>query len=357
MASTILDRYPIFLFDIDGVLVDVRASYHETVIRTVILYLREVLGLPVPDDLLGRKHVPVLKRMGGFNNDWNSAAAMLHVLLAELPPVAPPKERTPTSVRKAARPLATLPDLEERLRRAARRIFALERTVRERGGGLATVRALLHDHNAHLVLYGSWDPATDPLVRIYQEIYMGPELFRDVFALPPQYYQGPGLINEDRRIISPQTLEHLREHHRLGLVTGRPRVEAEYTLKRLGLWNYFQVLVCHDDVVEEMARRGTRESLSKPHPWPLARAADLLDKEGRLGVAYIGDTMDDMRAAVALRRQRPSLAIGCTYVHADAKAAAEHLRAAGADIIVHHPDEVAPSDGHSPGNTTSGRHP
>lgn len=358
IALTVALRdYPIFLFDIDGVLVDVRASYHETVIRTVLFYLRDVLGLPAPDDLLTREHVPVLKRMGGFNNDWNSAAAMLHVLLAELPPAPPPAEITPATVRQAARALAALPDLEERLRRGARRIFDLEQEAHRRGGGLATVRALLSDHNAHLVIYGTWDPRTDPIVRIYQEIYLGPDLFREVFGLAPRYYHGPGLIDRDRRIISPRTLEHLAGRHRLGLVTGRPRVEAEYTLKHLGLWEYFQMLVCHDDVVAEMARRGTRESLSKPHPWPLAHAAASLDPSGRLAVAYVGDTVDDVRAAVALRAQRSSLAIGCTYVHADAEAAAEHLRAAGADVIIHHPDEIAPNDGRTPDSTTSDRRP
>ncbi len=347
---------PIFLFDIDGVLVDVRESYHQVIVRTVILYLREVLDLPAPDDLVTGEHVAAAKRMGGFNNDWNTVAAILSVILAELPPAPVTEGADFPRVRRAARALARVSDLEERLRRGARRFLEMEKRVHARGGGLTTVQEDVGSHNAHLLLYGSWNPETDPVVRIYQELYLGPDLFREVYGMTPKYYRGPGFINRDRRIISYETLDVLAHHHRLGLVTGRPRAEAEYTLKHLGLWDYFDVLVSHDEVAAEMARRGTGESLSKPHPWPLAHAADHLDPSGRLGVAYIGDTVDDVRAAVALRAWRASLPIGCTYVHEEPEAGAEHLRAAGAEIIVHHPDEVVPIGVHMPDTPTRG-HP
>ncbi len=347
---------PIFLFDIDGVLVDVRDSYHQVIVRTVIFYLRDILGLLVPDDLVTTEHVAAAKRMGGFNNDWNTVAAILSVILAEFPQA--PTVDTPTiaDVQRAARALRQVSDGEERLRRGARRFLEMEDTVHARGGGLATVQREVGYRNAHLLLYGSWDPHTDLIVRIYQELYLGPDLFGEVYNLRAQYYHGPGLINRDRRIISYETLDALAQAHRLGLVTGRPRVEAEYTLRHLGLWDYFQVLVSHDEVVAEMARRGTTESLSKPHPWPLTSAANTLDPGGRMGVAYIGDTVDDVRAAVALRVWRPTLAIGCTYVHDAPEAAADHLRAAGADLIVHHPDELVPSGVRTPDTPTRDLH-
>ncbi len=330
----------LLLFDIDGVLIDVRPSYHRVIRMTVSTYLRRVLGLPVPDDLIGEAHVAAVKRMGGFNNDWNSVAAMLYTLVAHLPPVPEPHERTPTALRASVRPLAEDPDLLERLREGADALLRMEEDVRRAGGGLGAVRARAGSRNAHLVLYGPWNPETNLVLRIYQELYLGSSLFSQAYALPRQYAQGPGLIEDEVRIISLHTLDTLAEHHIMGLVTGRPRLEAEYALKRLGLWDYFQILVSHDEVVAEMARRGTREFLGKPHPWPLRAAASALDPHGQAPVAFVGDTGDDMRAAVALRAWRPSLAIGCTYVHENKVAAAAHLRREGADWVIDHPDTL-----------------
>ncbi len=334
----------LLLFDIDGVLIDVRPSYHQVIRRTVPTYLRDVLGLPADETLIGDEHVAAMKRMGGFNNDWNSVAAMLYTIVAHLPPVPPPPRPGIEALKESVTRALQGVDVRARLQEGARHILEMEARVRRAGGGLDSVRALVGPRNAHLVLYGPWDPKTNPVMRIYQELYLGAPLFTRVYGLEPRYNPGPGLIDAEVPIIYPRTLETLARRHPLGLVTGRPRLEAEYALKRLNLWDYFRVLVSHDDVLEEMARRGTREFLGKPHPWPLEAAARALDPEGRAAVDFVGDTVDDMRAAVALRARRPTRAIGCTYVHADPRAAAEHLRAAGADIIITHPDELEDND-------------
>lgn len=340
----------ILLFDLDGVLVDVRPSYHRVIIETVPLYLEKVLGLTVPPDLVGPEHVAALKRMGGFNNDWDLTAALLYVLVSHLPPMPSPS------------PAAGIPaighdplhsaDPAHLLRTAINSIFALEPRVRQLGGGLISLRALTGDRNAHAVLYHEWNPETNLVLRIYQERYLGPELMRQVYGLEQQYYVGPGLIDREERIISLTTVDALAQHHRLGIVTGRPRVEAEYALHRLGLAPYFPVLVTHDEVVEEMARRGTSRYLGKPHPWPLLQAASLLDPSGSLALAYVGDTGDDMRAAVAVRAARSSLAVGCTFVYNDQAAGEAELRSAGADLVVPHPDELL--DLSNPGSSSAG---
>ncbi len=330
----------VLLFDIDGVLIDVRPSYHRVIRRTVPTYLREVLGLPAPDDLIGEEHVAAMKRMGGFNNDWNTVAAMLYTLVSYLPPVPLPVALSPETLRDAVARTLVHVDVLPLLRQGAQHILEMEEEVRQAGGGLRSVRTSVGDRNAHLVLYGPWNPETNYILRIYQELYLGESLFPRVYDLPPRFHRGSGLIDAEIPIISPRVLAELARHYPLGLVTGRPRVEAEYALKRLDMWKYFHVLISHDDVVEEMVRRGTREFLGKPHPWPLEAAARALDPSGVLSVDFIGDTVDDMRAAVALRAHRPSRAIGCIHVHADPRTATEHLRLAGADVIVHHPDEV-----------------
>ncbi len=335
-----MSKNTLVLFDIDGVLVDVRPSYYRVIQKTVIFYLRDILGFPVPDDLVTEAHVAAVKRMGGFNNDWYSVVALLQTFLAAFPPVSPPAGEDVDALRAAVVPLTRVPDVEERLRAAAQRFLDIEPAVRSAGGGLQGVIAVVGTRNHFLIRSGTWDPKDDLVVRIYQEIYLGPALFQQVYGMPAQFYHGPGLIDDEVRIISVETVAQLAEQYPLGLVTGRPRIEAEYALKHLHLWSYFRVLVSLDEVRMEMQRRGTEEFLGKPHPWSLLEAARVLDPGGRAAVVFVGDTNDDMRAAVRARPWRHTLAVGCTYVHKDPDEAARHLREAGADIIIHHPDEV-----------------
>lgn len=331
----------VVLFDIDGVLVDVRASYHRVIVETVTAYLQRILDWPVPSDLVGLEHVAALKRVGGFNNDWNTVAAMLHVLVAHLPPASFPTEPTPAAVREAARPLATLPDLVPRLRRGAEHLLALEAAARRLGGGLEAISRLLSRHNAALVLYPQpLTPDQNVIVRLYQERYLGPQLFQEVHGLMPSYFRERGLIDEEKAFVRPDVLARLSRRFPLGIVTGRPRAEAVYALRRLGLWRHCRVLVSHDEVVAEMARRNSDEPLGKPHPWPLKQAADTLDPQHERPVVFFGDTVDDVQAAVRLREWRPSIAVGCTWAYEDSQAAAEHLQEAGADVIIHKPEEI-----------------
>ena len=77
---------------------------------------------------------------------------------------------------------------------------------------------------------------------------------------------------------------------KLAIATGRPREEARHALERFRIADLFAAVVTHDDVVEANAR-------GKPDPWPLQEAARRIGVVD--GCAYIGDTPDDMRAAVS----------------------------------------------------------
>ncbi len=342
MRSSALPTPPwIVLFDIDGVLVDVRPSYHRVIGETVNLYLHHVLGLPVPTDLIGEAHVAALKRVGGFNNDWHTVAAILHVLVAHLPPAPPVTAATPEAVRQAAQAFKLDTNVLRRLRTAARHVLALEHPAREQGGGLAAIRRLVPDHNSHLVLFPPHlTPEANIIVRIYQERYLGPHLFQEIHGMSPRYWQKAGLIDAEVALVPVALVADLAAHFPLGLVTGRPRAEAVYALQRLGFWPYFRVLISHDEVAKEMARRRTDEPLGKPHPWPLQQAARKLDPTGRLPVVFLGDTVDDIRATVRLRSERTTVAVGCTWAYEDVHEAASHLRAAGADVIFTQPEEL-----------------
>jgi HAD superfamily phosphatase len=91
-----------------------------------------------------------------------------------------------------------------------------------------------------------------------------------------------GLIERERWIAKPGTLERLGERFQLAVFTGRPREEAQLTLERFARGVVFDPIVAMEDVTAH-----------KPDPEGLLRI------ENR--AYYVGDTVDDARAARAAR--------------------------------------------------------
>ncbi len=105
-----------------------------------------------------------------------------------------------------------------------------------------------------------------------------------------QLYLGSGntgFINNESLIIDPEILKEFSGRYKLGIVTGRPAVEAEYTLKRFGIRRYFKSLVALED---------TLPGKSKPNPFGI----NFAKKELKVSRAvYLGDAVDDIIAAEA----------------------------------------------------------
>lgn len=180
------------LFDMDGVLVDVRDSYRKTIARTVESFTgRE----PSPAD------IQQLKDQGGYNCDW----------------------------------------------------ALTERLIRD-----AAVTVDRQD-----------------VVDRFQQLFLGEN--------------GNGLIQNERPLVDPGMLNRLKKRFRLGLVTGRPAAETRLTLERLGLTELFDVIVTREAIP---ADRG------KPEPDGLLQAMQKLNVNTGI---YLGDTVDDMRAALRAR--------------------------------------------------------
>ncbi len=103
------------------------------------------------------------------------------------------------------------------------------------------------------------------------------ETFNDLFL-------NQGLIHRERWIPRDGLLDRLTERFELAIFTGRSTLEAEITLNRQGLRDRF-LLVTSSDVVNE-----------KPAPDGLLKIAAMRPGKPLL---YVGDTVDDARAARA----------------------------------------------------------
>lgn len=134
-----------------------------------------------------------------------------------------------------------------------------------------------------------------------------------------------GLIATEPAAIATGTLEELARSYRLGLVTGRPEADAQWTLDRFGWAGLVPVVVGMD-------RQAGRE---KPDPHGLELALEALGVEAPDAV-YAGDTVDDMRAA----RAAGCSAVGVVPPGLDLDTHSRTLMAAGARVVVSTPDAL-----------------
>ncbi|MGQ9567298.1 MAG: HAD family hydrolase [Anaerolineae bacterium] len=335
----------VLIFDMDGVLVDVRESYREVARRTATGYLERLLDWPSGflEDVITLEDVAALKLARGFNNDWALTTALIALYLAHLPPLPAPRlPSSPASAREVFQALwgtgsdvaAQAPAFWEGVDVAS---FAQE--VAAAGGGLEGVARVLGNFPNRAFLFAEGDLRRTNLVqRLFQELYLGRDLFIRTYGEEPIWHQGEGLIARERLIPMPSTLEALAHRLPLAIATGRPRAEALYALERFGIAPYFRAMVDLEDVQEAEAVTDEKP-LGKPHPYSLLEAARRVGAEGRT-CAYVGDQPDDMRAARRAAEVQPFLAIGCTAMAGDRDRAAQCLREAGADFVIGHPDDL-----------------
>ena len=173
------------LFDMDGVLADVRRSYREAIVRTCASF-----GVEAGHELIG-----AVKAAGRANDDW----AVTHSVLAE-----------------------------------------------------AGVEASLAEVTAR-----------------FEDFYQGTE-------------DAPGLRRHETLIPSRELIEELAGVRRMGVVTGRPRADAERFLREQGVRGCFSAVVCRED------------GPLKPDPAPVRIALERLEAKTAW---MLGDTPDDINAA------------------------------------------------------------
>ncbi len=137
-------------------------------------------------------------------------------------------------------------------------------------------------------------------------------------------YQGtperPGLRETETLLVGRSLLDALGRHHRLGVVTGRPRADAQRFLDKHDIADCFDTVICMGDAP------------AKPDPAPVQLALE------RLGVArawMLGDTPDDIRAARAAR----VLPLGAAFQRDDPPDA-EPLFQAGAARVLADPNDL-----------------
>jgi len=232
------------VLDVDGVLVDVADSYRRAIVESI----ETVYG-----DTIAREDVQLFKDAGGFNNDWElTYAAALYVLA--------------------------------RREGLAQDLAAFTDAVHATGGGLSAARTVtseaLTPAQRERVL-DRWD--RQRLRAVFQQLYLGADLYRKLEGAEPEI-DADGFVHDEPVLVDPATIDALTTRYPVGVLTGRPAAEATIALDRVGL----SVPERHRFTMDDW-------TAGKPDPGALITLAKRFEADA---VAFVGDTLDDVRTAV-----------------------------------------------------------
>ncbi|MEW5767770.1 MAG: HAD family hydrolase [bacterium] len=334
-------KIDILIFDMDGVLIDTSHSYQQAVIDTVQLYFQRCLGLHGEAHLITEKDVSAFKYLGGFNDDYDLSYGLVEYLLSLIDQKSEVRSqkseedwdnidsRTILNILKKAGSKTEV-SLEEIVRR--KDIDSLVNRLKGKEAGLTGLRREIKGENSDLSFSQGDELRGNLIKRIFQELYLGREYFEQVYHQPPLVYHGKGYLTEEIRLVKPETLKHLAGLVKMGIATGRPRLDADYGLKYFDLKKYFQVVLTQDDVADR--------AWLKPHPYKLLQVARELGAGSKTRCAYIGDLPDDVIAANRAKSELNFISIGCLASTDNKAALRKKFEAHQADLIVEDVEEL-----------------
>ncbi|VVB65735.1 Pyrophosphatase PpaX [Candidatus Gugararchaeum adminiculabundum] len=239
-----------FVFDIDGVLIDVTQSFRKAIVETVKKYCG-LVGIGKVE--FGPEEVRKFKNAGSFNDDWElTYAAVLYFILKKN---------------------GAVKGLEEYLK-----------MVVEHGEGIVGAKKVAVKCSACAEdIEKFWDVSEEnEMNKIFEEFYFG-KLYSKVYNEKNEYYFDEGFVETEKALVSKSLLDNVPG--KLGAFTGRTKAETDYGLNRIGIARYFDCLVCMEDVKKK-----------KPDPEGLVKCIERM-KCKKENACYIGDGESDVRAA------------------------------------------------------------
>jgi HAD superfamily phosphatase len=325
------------IFSINDVLVDASLSYREVARQTVQIYLEQAVGLPVSEQpLLTLEEVTLMQKVGDFTDYWDLTAALIMYFIEQLPPVPvptfPSRVHVPSIIAYLQMARGGL-QINSNTLREQKDIAHLAEQVAANGGGLDGAHHVLPKQNRHLLVDVGNITKTNLVGRIFQELYLGADLFQQIYGQPAVTVQNrPGFINNESLLIDRDILAQISQKINLAIVSSRPRLEVNYALKARQIDTYFQAIVSLDDV---------REANGKPipDPWPLLEAASRIHPTPTRS-AYIGSNPGDVQAAKAANQMVPFTAIACLAGAHNKEAMRQEFEKLKAQIILGHPNHL-----------------
>ncbi len=136
-----------------------------------------------------------------------------------------------------------------------------------------------------------------------------------------EYYLGKnfnGLIMNEKWLMKQEILQTITRKYKTGIVTGRPRIEAEHVMERFSVRPFFDSLVAMED---------TPPGRGKPAPDGILQILKTLSTNSAI---YLGDTVDDIKAACAAH----IIPVGVLCDDGNKEVVKDRLQQSGATLVI-----------------------
>ena len=310
------------IFDFDGVLAQTSQSYRQTIRTVVDYYFLEILGLEGEAGKLATlRDIQKFKDTGLYNNDWNLSYALIsyyiNLILRKLEQKSVLQNFTKQfdgiqfsdvqsfiqSLKKvgdflrcygiSGTELANLKDdnivgLELFLAQAS-----LEKQKPIETSLVGVDPEVAEDKERLVKVMVPYDlEKPDLLKRLFEETYLGKELFNKIYDTFSLFNFSASLLDIEEFIPTKKTLNLLRSQFgTFGIYSGRPRPQGMYIIEKYGYTGYFdeKESVFLGDLLKS---RDKMEKLGKPDP---TLFIELIKKTVDRGtkVVYVGDSIAD----------------------------------------------------------------
>lgn len=355
------------IFDCDGVLIDIRESYDRAISEAVAYILEGFTGCSFPKDLISNEIIFLFRKTGGFNNDWDSCYGILMFMLCNLPDEFQrvfrscikkiDKEEKPRQrflqISSAVRESDLCGILDEKLLDELINGLRSFTSNLDESGILSVDRNLINRKSAkdyyedlkHLLIY-PYKVGGGIIPTVFEEIFCGSELVKEVYGVDPVFYNGKGRIENERVIVSSEALNRLSSilgRSNFGIASGSRFKSAKYVLG--DFLNYFKpdALIFLDDVEREEERilkeTGMMVNLKKPNIFSLLRVAECLEP---FNVAlYVGDSMEDALIVEKAKEKDSRFIFAGVYRYSGSKdALLKSFMKAEADVVLPSVNEI-----------------
>jgi len=310
------------IFDFDGVLVQTSQSYRQTVRNVVDYYFLKLLGLTGEEGKLATlRDIQKFKDTGLYNNDWNLSYAFityyLTLIMRELEQKSALQDFTKqfynlqfSNIKSFIQSLIEVSDFLSRYKVNKTDLADLKengiinldlflaQAKLEKPKPIETSLVGVDPEVAEeeqclvrkLVPYDLEKP--DLLKRLFEEIYLGRELFTKFYGVPSFFKFDESFLDKETFIPTKKTMDLLRgQFGKLGIYSGRPRPQGMYILEKYDYAGYFgeKESVFLGDLLKSEAEM---DKLGKPDPTLFIELLEkTVDKE--TGVVYVGDGIAD----------------------------------------------------------------
>ena len=318
-----LRRVKKIIFDFDGVLAQTDKSYRQTIREVVDYYFLEILGLNGErGKLVSLNDVQKFKDTGLYNNDWKLSYSFILYYLTIILEDLQEKDGLGEFIEKLVEiKFSNLQNFIKKLKQIGKFIklrginanellkikndmnsgldFYLDKNIFEKSEqvkSFALNNQKIHLLNKETILkklipYNLEKP--DLLKRLFEERYLGKEIFTKSYGIPSVFDFESSLLDIEEFIPTKDTMNYLlKQFGKFGIYSGRPKPQGNYILNKFEYLEYFNE---NESIFlgDMLKSQDQMKEFGKPDPTLFIKMIEKnLEKE--MGIVYVGDGIADI---------------------------------------------------------------